>query len=75
MPVLQFTPFASLVEPAFWHALTQLKIDILRLSSDPVPISASYAAPKSLWDRSTQQEISIGGDLSLAHDAFTDSPS
>ncbi|KAI0758485.1 hypothetical protein BD413DRAFT_607654 [Trametes elegans] len=28
MPIFQFAPFQSLVQPAFWHALTELKIDM-----------------------------------------------
>ena len=34
MTIVQFAPFQSLVQPAFWHALTELKIDVTHLPSD-----------------------------------------
>jgi ubiquitin-like modifier-activating enzyme ATG7 len=74
MPVVQFAPFASLVQPAFWHQLTNLKIDVLRLSEDFVPISASYSLGRSFKDRETGQDIALGCNLSLGQEAFEKSP-
>ncbi|KAL7752443.1 Autophagy protein 7 [Sorochytrium milnesiophthora] len=37
-------PFSSAVEAAFWHALSQHKVDVLRLSSDALPVTAHYFA-------------------------------
>lgn len=65
MTVLQFAPFSSLVQPAFWHELTSLKVDVLRLSDDSVPINASYALGKSIKDRETGKEIALGCNLTV----------
>ncbi|KAJ3514137.1 hypothetical protein NLJ89_g2546 [Agrocybe chaxingu] len=43
MPIVQFAPFASLVQPSLWHKLTELKIDVLKLSDAAVPITGSYS--------------------------------
>jgi ubiquitin-like modifier-activating enzyme ATG7 len=69
MTILQFTPWSSQVEPAFWHALSQLKIDVLRLSSDSVPISAFYSSSKAFLDRNTNSEIALASPLTLPGDA------
>lgn len=74
MPIVQFAPFQSLVQPAFWHALTNLKIDVLRLSDDAVPVNANYAIGRSVKDRETGKEIALGCNLSVGDDAFVESP-
>jgi ubiquitin-like modifier-activating enzyme ATG7 len=71
MPILQFAPWNSQVEPAFWHALSQLKIDILRLSSDSVPVTAFYSASKSFYDRNSASDVALPSPLTLAGDACT----
>lgn len=71
MPIIQFTPFSSLVEPNFWHALTNMKIDILRLSDESIPITASYSSGRSIVDRETGSEIGLGCNLAVAGDAFS----
>ncbi|KAI0753952.1 hypothetical protein C8Q80DRAFT_1094252 [Daedaleopsis nitida] len=74
MPIVQFAPFQSLVQPAFWHALTDLKIDVLRLSDDALPVTATYSAGRAVKDRETGQEIALGCKLALAGDAFSKTP-
>ncbi|KAJ3558201.1 hypothetical protein NM688_g1067 [Phlebia brevispora] len=74
MTVIQFTPFSSLVEPAFWHALTNLKIDVLRLADHSIPMTASYTTGRSIIDRETGQEISLGCNITVGGDAFVDNP-
>ena len=74
MPIVQFTPLSSLVQPAFWHALTGLKIDVLRLSDHAVPVTASYAPGRSIVDRETGQEIALGCNIAVGSDAFVDKP-
>jgi len=71
MTVLQFAPFSSLVEPAFWHELTSLKIDVLRLSDDSVPVNASYSLGKSIKDRETGKEIALGCNLTVGGGSFS----
>ncbi|KAI0349924.1 E1-like protein-activating [Trametes cingulata] len=74
MTIVQFAPFQSLVQPAFWHALTNLKIDVLRLSDDALPVSATYTTGRAVKDRESGKEIALGCNLSVGGDAFEDSP-
>ena len=74
MTIIQFAPFSSLVEPAFWHALTNLKIDVLRLEDHAIPLTASYSPGRSIVDRETGKEIALGCNLSVGGDAFVDKP-
>jgi ubiquitin-like modifier-activating enzyme ATG7 len=68
--MLQFVPFASLVQPAFWHALADLKIDQLRLSDDAVDIAATYSVGRSVTDRETGQTIDLGCTIAVGADSF-----
>ncbi|KAJ8482112.1 hypothetical protein ONZ45_g15064 [Pleurotus djamor] len=70
MPIVQFAPFSSLVQPSFWHELTSLKVDVLRLSDDSVPITASYTTGKSFKDRDTGQEIALGCNITVGSESF-----
>ena len=70
MPIVQFAPFASLVQPAFWHELTNIKIDVLRLSDAQIPVSASYTAGRSIKDRETGADVALGCHLSVGGEAF-----
>ncbi|KAF8967023.1 hypothetical protein BDZ97DRAFT_1804814 [Flammula alnicola] len=70
MPIVQFAPFSSLVQPALWHKLTDLKIDVLKLSDAAVPISASYTSGRSVKDRETGQEISLPCNLTVGSESF-----
>ncbi|KAJ7778301.1 hypothetical protein B0H16DRAFT_1502982 [Mycena metata] len=70
MPIVQFTPFSSLVQPAFWHELTSLKIDVLRLSDEALPITGSYSVGRSVTDRETGNEIALGCNLSVGPESF-----
>ncbi|KAH8092571.1 hypothetical protein BXZ70DRAFT_1010662 [Cristinia sonorae] len=74
MPIVQFAPFSSLVDPNFWHALTNIKIDVLRLDDHTVPVSASYTAGRSIVDRETGNEIALGCNLTVGGEAFQDTP-
>ncbi|RDX46034.1 E1-like protein-activating [Lentinus brumalis] len=74
MTIVQFAPFQSLVQPAFWHALTELKIDVLRLSDDEQPVTATYTAGRAVKDRETGQEIALGCNLTASGDAFSKTP-
>ena len=70
MPIVQFTPFSSLVQPAFWHELTNLKIDVLRLSDEILPITGSYSVGRSVKDRETGQEIALGCNLTIGSESL-----
>ena len=71
MPIVQFAPFQSLVQPAFWHALTDLKIDVLRLSDHPLPLTATYTTGRAVKDRETGNDIALGCNLTVGGDAFS----
>jgi len=70
MPIVQFAPFSSLIQPSFWHELTNIKIDVLRLSDEALTISASYSTGRSVKDRETGQEIPLGCNLSVGSESF-----
>lgn len=40
--ILQFAPFSSAVDAGFWHKFTQLKLDVIHLSKDPIPVTGNY---------------------------------
>ena len=70
MPIVQFAPFSSLIQPSFWHKFTELKIDVLRLSDEVVSISGSYTAGRSVTDRETGNEIALACNLSVGSESF-----
>lgn len=70
MPVVQFAPFASLVQPGFWHELTRMKIDVLRLSEDAIIVNGSYSVGRSIRDRETGQDVALGCNLTIGEDAY-----
>lgn len=70
MPVVQFAPFSSLVQPGFWHELTRLKIDVLRLSDESLTANGSYSVGRSVRDRETGQDVALGCNLVLGAAAF-----
>ncbi|KAG1794210.1 uncharacterized protein HD556DRAFT_1371621 [Suillus plorans] len=74
MPVVQFAPFASLVQPGFWHELTRMKIDVLRLSEDAITVNGSYSVGRSIRDRETGQDIALGCNLTVGEDAYQKAP-
>lgn len=70
MPVVQFSPFTSLVQPEFWHELTRRKVDEFKLSQDAVQITASYTIGRTVRDRESGNDIALPANLSLGGDAF-----
>ncbi|KAK2464586.1 hypothetical protein APHAL10511_003375 [Amanita phalloides] len=71
MPLVQFAPLSSLVHPGLWHALADLKLDVLRLSDAAVPLCAAYSPGRSVLDRETGRDIALAASLVLADDAFS----
>lgn len=70
MTIVQFAPLNSIVQPNFWHELTKLKIDVLKLSEESLPIKASYTAGRSITDRETGQEVALGCTISIGGETF-----
>jgi ubiquitin-like modifier-activating enzyme ATG7 len=73
MPIVQFAPFSSLVQPEFWHELTKLKIDLLRLSDDAQTVTGHYSSGRSISDRETGQDIALGCNFTVGGNAFEQS--
>lgn len=65
MTTLQFSPFASTVLPEFWTSLSKLKIDELKLSQHPIPVKGSYVPGRSVVDRGTGQQFSLGTPITF----------
>jgi len=70
MPIVQFAPFSSLIQPSFWHELSNIKIDVLRLSDEALPLSATYSTGRSVKDRETGQDIPLGCNFSVGSESF-----
>jgi hypothetical protein len=41
---LMFSPFSSLISPTFWGKFDEVKVEVLKLNEDPVPIWGFYAS-------------------------------
>lgn len=70
MVVVQFAPFSSTVSPAFWHSLIKVKLEIQKLSSESLPIVASYSAGRSIKDRETGADVALASNLIVADDSL-----
>ncbi|KAF5389397.1 hypothetical protein D9757_004401 [Collybiopsis confluens] len=70
--VVQFAPLPSLAHPSFWHRLTQLKLDVLKLSDAHVDINATYRVGRLIHDRESGPGafIGVGGSLAVEEDSF-----
>ena len=68
--IVQFTPLSSLVQPTFWHELTRLKIDVLKLSQDTLPMTANYSVGRLVLDRESGKEVPLGCNLTVAGEGF-----
>ncbi|OXA51314.1 ubiquitin-like modifier-activating enzyme ATG7 [Folsomia candida] len=42
-PKMMFAPFSSLISPTFWGKFDEVKVEVLQLNEDPVPICGFYA--------------------------------
>ena len=73
MPIVQFAPFSSLIQPSLWHKLTDLKIDVLQLSDAAVPVSGSYSIGRTVKDRESGQEFALGCNLTVGAESFDES--
>ncbi|TRM69789.1 hypothetical protein BD626DRAFT_18463 [Schizophyllum amplum] len=74
MTIIQFTPLSSQIHPTFWNKLTQLKIDVLRLSDATVPITATYSEGRVIKDREGGAQVGLAGGVALDESSFDDAP-
>ncbi len=68
--LVQFTPFPSLSHPSFWHKLTQLKLDVLKLSDAQVEITGSYGVGRLIKDREAGAWVSVNANLAVEEESF-----
>ena len=71
MTAVQFTPFQSQVSPQLWHQLSKLKIDVLRLSADSIPVAATYASGRVVVDRESGKEFGLGCTFNVGGEGLT----
>ncbi|KAH9007502.1 hypothetical protein EDB84DRAFT_1553886 [Lactarius hengduanensis] len=72
MTVVQFAQFSSLVQPTFWHELSRVKLEVLRLSDDSVPLTATYSTGRTIKDRNTGQDVPLGCNISVGGESFSE---
>ena len=70
MTAIQFIPFQSFVDPTFWNSLADLKIDVLRLSQDSVPIYGSYTTGRVIADKESGETVRFGCHFMIDGNAF-----
>ncbi|KAH9469601.1 hypothetical protein MJO29_003763 [Puccinia striiformis f. sp. tritici] len=73
--ILQFVPFNSSIDPTFWHALTQLKIDILKLGDEPVGIQGWYERGRWTVERDQSSSSQIINQVSFGNEFRVDGKS
>lgn len=73
MPVVQFAQFSSIVQPTFWHELSRLKLEVLRLSDESVTLTATYSTGRTVKDRNTGQEVALGCNIALGGEGLSES--
>lgn len=40
--LLQYVSYSSMIDASFWHELTKLKLEKLRLNDEPLNVSATF---------------------------------
>ncbi|KAG7096468.1 hypothetical protein E1B28_003901 [Marasmius oreades] len=70
--IVQFTPLPSQTHPSFWHKLTELKLDVLKLSDAEVEIGGRYGVGRVFRDREAAGEkwVGVGGSLGVDEGSF-----
>eukprot|EP00329_Picozoa_sp_Boothbay-MS584-11_P004576 46727_4 len=53
MATLKFARWSSVVEPAFWQSLADRKLDSMKLSEEPVPVSVRYHGAQNVREDPT----------------------
>ncbi|CAO1630592.1 unnamed protein product [Parajaminaea phylloscopi] len=68
--ILQFAPLPTVIAPDFWHSLSTLKLDRLRLSDERVFLRAGYGPARRVRDRQSGEELRIQGGLTLDQESL-----
>jgi hypothetical protein len=71
--IAQFTPNQSQTHPSFWNRLTELKLDILKLSDEDIPIHARYSVGKVIKDKDTHDNVGMNGSWEVDESSFEQS--
>lgn len=64
--IIKYAPFQSTAEPSFWMKLGDLKINKMKLSEAPIPVSGSYGIVSSVRRRPSATPPAIAGDDNLS---------
>ncbi|GAA5847905.1 hypothetical protein JCM9279_003484 [Rhodotorula babjevae] len=67
---LQFLPLSTSISPSFWHRLTSLKLDHLKLDDTPLPLTGHYTRGRTILDKRTGQAVPLSGALELDDASF-----
>lgn len=59
--IFKFVPFTSFVQASFWHKLTELKLDIDRLSETSRPIRGFYSNANNPGQQKAVHEVDCTG--------------
>lgn len=57
---VQFAPYSSAVDAAFWHRLTQNKLEIYQLDDKPKPLQGYYVNSKSSFKKYSLFVLNFG---------------
>ncbi len=68
-PTIKYSPFKSIIEASFFHSLSSKKLDDAKLSTESIPIFASYSISQSV-SINTQTPLSLNGDSFLETEEF-----
>lgn len=71
--LIQFESFQSNISTSFWNELTKLKLNVIKLSTEPIIINGSYEKGKIVKDKSSTRgnnEIGLGCLLELNSNSF-----
>ncbi|RIA85270.1 hypothetical protein C1645_782203 [Glomus cerebriforme] len=72
-PLVQFVPYSSAVEAAFWHTLSTRKIDLYKLDDTSHDILGYYSTGHTITSQhATEANISMPARLCLGTGAFDD---
>lgn len=69
--LIQFESFQSNISTSFWNELTNLKLNVIKLSTEPIIINGIYEKGKIVKDKSNNDnEIGLGCLLELNSNSF-----
>lgn len=69
--IVKYLPFQSTAEPSFWMKLGEFKLNSLKLSEEPVEITASYGVTSTITHRNIEVvQTTVPGRMRLDQDSI-----